>query len=510
MNLWRWYQSWRNDRGKKRAARYLSAYPELAVRALRDTPDIAVEALNKHLSARGGVESPEASLRRTTQYPVFNRLGYAGGKPLIRSLPKVTPWNLRRFSEYPPSRRAINIVKNPIEALPWNITTFLMPGDVDLKMTTEQRVRREVAINCLLRPNSDDSWRQLISQVVEDLLVGGYGAIEVQPTYNRARPYFLFPVDGASIRINAEWNGDPSDPRYVQSLAYYGVTVATADTVDLLDEELIYMRLHPRSSTPFGLGYLEVAFQAVNAWLGAVDYAERRASNATPNYALFLGENVDDPQVRIFRKYWIEQIEGMGNIPIFGGGEKPQVLSFRGGGGDDELFLKWQEMLVRIIAMAFGVTPLSLGLEKDINRSTAGSLEIQEWGNIKPVISLVEDYITRRFLWKMLGYYDLAFKFTVQDTDDKRQAEVLKMRWQTDSITVNEIRQIYDKDPLPQGWGDLTMSQYQAKCAALARGEISGPGPDADDHVIMDYSSAERDSFIQKQADKLLERVLEV
>ena len=58
--------------------------------------------------------------------------------------------------------------------------------------------------------------------------------------------------------------------------------------VSLNDDELIYIRLNPRTHTPFGLGRLEVAFETINAFLGANRYAARLASNSVVEYALWL------------------------------------------------------------------------------------------------------------------------------------------------------------------------------------------------------------------------------
>ena len=49
----------------------------------------------------------------------------------------------------------------------------------------------------------------MIEQVIEDALTGGYGAIEMEPTGDPERPAMLWPVDGASIRINPRWDGQP-------------------------------------------------------------------------------------------------------------------------------------------------------------------------------------------------------------------------------------------------------------------------------------------------------------
>jgi hypothetical protein len=360
-------RSWWQDRQLTRARRYLAAQPDLALRALRQSPELAVAAVNTYwarqieLNAASGA-GPD---RKTAPWPILTQLGHGARHALTQTLPKATPYNLRRFSEYPPARRAINAITNPLVELAWQIRKI---PDPKAAPSLEERLQIALATQCLTTPNDDDSWRTFAEAVLEDIVVGGYGAIEVGRTDDPARPLYLWPVDGQSIRINANWDpAFPDEPRYSQALAYVGLSVGTHDRVELRDDELIYLKLNPRTHTPFGLGYLEVAFSTINAWLGAVEYAERRASNAIPNVAIFLGEHVDLPTARQWRIYWQEQIEGYGQVPILGGGPKPEVMDLRGT-GVDQLYLEYQEMLLRVIAMAFGVSQLSLGLERDVNR----------------------------------------------------------------------------------------------------------------------------------------------
>ena len=85
----------------------------------------------------------------------------------------------------------------------------------------------------------------------------------------------MWPVDGATIRMKSDWDGQPGSPRYVQTTGKYG----PEGLVTLNDDELMYVRLNPRTHTPFGLGRVEVAFETINEFLGAHRYAARLASN---------------------------------------------------------------------------------------------------------------------------------------------------------------------------------------------------------------------------------------
>src|SRR5438067_2826453 len=155
------------------------------------------------------------------------------------------------------------------------------------------------------------------------------------------------------------------------SIRYEQVTSKSEPNANILlaDDELIYMRLNPRTFTPFGLGRLEVAFETINAFLGAHRYAGRLASNSVVEYALWLQNTTPDQHERLIR-WWQDEIEGTGRVPILSVENKPEVLRFAAG-TDADLRLGWQQFLLRIIADAFDLPPLSLGLDQDVNRSTA-------------------------------------------------------------------------------------------------------------------------------------------
>lgn len=443
---------WLSRRRAKSLHAFAKSNPDAMMDVVRADPVMYGTAMNNLVMEA----SNQSEARRSLRYPILNQLGYGGRRTTGTTLPKVTPFNLRKFSEYPPARRAINAICNPILDMPWMIEPVGSSGAKTAPEPTEQQlVDIAIAEECILNPNDDESFRTMTEQVLEDIVVGGYGAIEIARCENPLRPVYLFTVDGQSIRINVHWQGEQEIPRYTQSLGYVGMSVGTHDLVELLDEQLIYFRLNPRTNTPFGLGYLEIAFQTINAFVGAFEYAERRASNMTPNFGLHLGENMTPDQVRRWQQYWEQEIEGYGKIPILGGGRQPSVFHF-GISGEDQLYLKWQEWLVRIIAMAFGLSPMKLGLERDVNQSTAEVQTSEDWDTVAPVANCYADYITRRLIWNCLGFRDLRFKWIVRDLDEKRQAEVLLDQWEMNSVTINEIREIYERSPLPDPLGNMT------------------------------------------------------
>jgi hypothetical protein len=428
-----------------------------------------------------------AKRRRTSALPsIFNSYG-----PLNDAMPKPTPYNLRRFSEIPIARRAINCIKDRIAGMRWRVQPR---QGYSLEAIPDGAERVRLLTDNFDAPNPDDSFRTFAEQVLEDIIVGGYGAIEVQlrpewsgaellrpagnrPTENphfsqrtremghpagvlrpgstggspvstravsaqsvtpQALPLVLWPVDGASIRMNLDWDGSPQSQRYLQVNDQSG----PKSQIKLDDDELIYIRLNPRTFTPFGLGRLEVAFETINAFMGAHRYASRLASNSVVQYALWLQDLTPEHHERLIR-WWQDEIEGTGKVPIISAESKPEVLRF-GGGTDADLRLQWQEFLLRVVADAFDLPPFYLGVERDVNRSTA-----EEYGDlafrqaIVPTARLLAESLTRDAIAKKLGWTDLEFVFAELDTTDPlEEVQIQQILLQNGVLTVNEVRRM--------------------------------------------------------------------
>lgn len=471
-SFWQRYQA-------RRAQRFLAANPDAALTVLRQDPSLAAVALHglyvNDAAFVARIDAMDAARkgpeRETFAYPVLNSMGFGGRQPLQRTLPKISPWSLRRFSEYPPARRAINAIKLPILDLPFSIGLKKPVGarryDADPEPTEEQHARIAAATDMLVRPNNEYTGREFLELLLEDLLVLGGGVFEDQQNRSDTRPLLLWAVDSQSVRVNVQWTPGSKEFRYSQGRGYLLGAAGTTDDVKLDDEELCYIKLNPRTSTPFGLGYLEIAFGTVNAFIGSFEYAERRASNSTPNYLIFLGENSTPEQVTRFRHFWENDVEGFGKVPIVGGGRAPGVHPLSGS-GEDPLWLKWQEWLVRIIAMSFGISPMRLALERDVNRGTAEQGASDDWATIAPIANTVREAITHWLLWKRLGWTDLEFTWQIKTSDELKQASILAEEYDINGITVDEIRQIYERPPLEDGLGNMTKTAYETAIKAAA------------------------------------------
>ncbi|MGC9291817.1 MAG: phage portal protein [Acidobacteriaceae bacterium] len=382
-------------------------------------------------------ENVDGAQRRTLPLPSI--LGPV--RPPHALLPKATPANLRRFAETPLPRRAINIIKDRIASMDWQVR--LRRGHT-LAQVPDATARMEVLRRTLEQPNQGDSFRTVLEQALEDALVGGFGAIEMEVTGDPERPFALWPVDGATIQINVNWDGSRTAARYSQNTNRVGPEAR----IPLRDDELMYIRVNPRSHTPFGLGPLEVAFETVNNFLAAHRYAGRLASNSVVQYALWMNETTPEHHERMLA-WWQDEIEGTGRVPMLTCQEKPEVLKFSGG-TDAELRLRWQEFLVRMVGNAFGVPPLMLGLESDVTRSTASELADEAFrSTIAPMARLLAEHFTRDLFGKRLGWTEFEFVFNELDArDEMQEVQIQTALLAAGVLTVNEVRAARGMGPL--------------------------------------------------------------
>ena len=131
-------------------------------------------------------------------------------------------------------------------------------------------------------------------------------------------------------------------------------------------------------------------------------------------YALWLQGLTPANHERLIR-WWQDEIEGTGRVPIISAESKPEVLRFAAG-NDADLRLAWQEFLMRIIADAFDLPAQFLGVTSDVNRSTAAEMsEMAFRSAIVPTARLVAEHLTRDAIGKRLGWTDLEFVFTDVD-----------------------------------------------------------------------------------------------
>jgi hypothetical protein len=409
--------------------------------------------------------------RRSWAWPYLPEALHRLNQPILKN----TPYNLRRFSETPIPRRAINLIKNAILDLKWEVE--VVPEMKDEGSEAERAKRIRIATECFRRPNNVDSYRTLWEAVAEDIIAGGYGCIEPRMTPSYKRPFKMWAVDGSTIRLYADWTeSTPDRPRFAQMTGLKG----ERGIVGFLADELVYIKDNNRSNTPFGLGKLEVAFNTINAFLGVQDMASKAGSDQVHKSFLWWEQPQNQAHVQTVRRHIQNELEGQSKISLLAGLKKPEVIDIKAVLPDD-LLLDWQEFLIRIIANAFDLSPFSLGLEKDVNRNTGLIMSLSDFrGAVVPMASRIEESITRDILHGFLGWKDLQFRYKgLSDPDPLTKVQIQQREYQMNAITPDEMRKEQGRPDLPNGWGKINFGQMQiliAEAMAIVKAKFAGAG----------------------------------
>lgn len=422
--------------------------------------------------------------RDTVVYP---RLMNLGGLYNQKAQVKPAPPNLRYFSRTPYARAAIRRIRDSIQRLEWEIAPA---KGVKRNRNIDKQIA--VATACFDHPNNDLNWQEFIGQVIEDWLTFGAGCIEQQAGRDPIRPLWMWPVDAQSIQIFAGWDGSPDEARYIQTIGY--TNVGFLEGRQLRNDELIFIRANSSTETPYGFGPLEIAFNTINRQLGVAEFTGNLASNAQPQMMLYFPD-ADNEKLRAFRTYWRNEVEGQGMTPMFGGPKKPESIELHPG-GDDALYLSYQEFVIREIATAFGLSPMNLGIAKDVNRNTAEVEEDRDWDNaVVPPAELICSYLTREALHAKLGYYQLKFKFKgLYREDEESQASIYETYYKNNRTTPNMHRIECGLPPMDNKWADMTFAETQIALGA-SRGVKKIESPDELQDDTNDKSPAEEQNL---------------
>lgn len=377
---------------------------------------------------------PKNEPTRSTMDNYFGMLGYSHTR-IKQSVPKANAENLRRFSNSVIPRRAINLIKNGVLGLDWEIVS-----KVDADISNEI----DMVKNCLTNPNSTDDFETLFGQVIEDILTGDCGAMEVVKGGNPQRPIWLYPVDGFTVEHYSLWDGSPKGTRYIQKIG--------TKSIPLSDEELVYFKANYFSYSPLGVSPIEVAFTNIWHFLNAQEYSGSQVSKALPKFILNLGEGIDNATLQAYRKYFDEEIYGSGALPMIGGSKGVNSHQI-GAINDDGLYLQYQAFLIAIIAQAFGVPSQKLGVEKSNDRSTIDQLNENVLNDsIKPMAKIIErgiNKVLRRF--GLSDYVEFKFVFTPTLVQQKQAQENVLMLWEKDLLTADEARHKLNLEKIDKG-----------------------------------------------------------
>ena len=171
--IWSFLKSWRVDL-RARVAKYLVTREVVKVLQLTHAQELSTTPRNEWSIVRQKQIEEIKAVQSGQQFDIVDRRSWAfpyipeALHRLNQPVLKNTPYNLRRFSETPIPRRAMNLVKNAVLSFNWQIVPTKDFVD-DIDPDREQRIR--IATATLKRPNeTGESFRDLFEQSTGRLL----------------------------------------------------------------------------------------------------------------------------------------------------------------------------------------------------------------------------------------------------------------------------------------------------------------------------------------------------
>jgi len=381
-------------------------------------------------------------------YPYFR-----GGDPFHdpRELMPVEPGGrvptdkLISFAGTMPVRKAISRIANGLAGMDWTI----FPRDKEEMTDAEQKFARKIEFS-ISKPNKSRTGTHLgfLETFVSDLIVFNYTAVERREAKNDdERSFYVWPAITKNIREDPAWEEDSGDFRYYDT----GGSSNPDDWVGFLDSELFVAQKNHSSWDYIPPSTLEIAYNMIEIWLGITNQQRRVTSNAYKQTVLNLGQKVSQAELDAFREYWDTDVVNSGKVAIFSGSDMNTINL--GAQNDEELYIKYVEYLLKIIAVSFGLTHRDMGITEHDNRATAGVAADTTFADaILPFARLFEQTINNEILYYYESTRDFFFEFTNKEPrNENEEASRAQGLFEKKIITRNEARSLVGFDRIDGG-----------------------------------------------------------
>lgn len=381
---------------------------------------------------------------------------YTSTTGLTRWLTFDQMWTIYR--RVPDLRAAIDSVVRRVATWDWMVEPTVESDDPRYEAAQEQaeKIRRFLAA-----PNEDgETWQEIITKFLTDLLVFDQGALEIVRSRNKARVKELVAIRGCTVCPVVDPHGRVQG--YSQD---YGSDDGGAGVpVKFEREDLLYMRLYPTTAGPEGNSLIEAIVDEVLTLLHASRHVlDAYDADELPPGVLLLSGLLGDSANRIVQDFRNTR----------GQDQKIRVITTP---NSQVAGVEWVELrrtpkdldmravlndIRRIVWRVFGVLPVEMGVTEDVPRATAQvQLEVGSSYLVNPILELLETKVNARILPLLLEdpeaisglvhfTFDREAKLTAQD--EQLLADTLTRLVASGIMTRNEARARTGLPPVEYG-----------------------------------------------------------
>lgn len=375
----------------------------------------------------------------------------------------------------------------------------------DAEAKEAARIERYIEQTGVLRPGERvkdrDSFRTFSKKFVGDQLMYDQACFEImRDRVGRPSQFKMLPSETIFPAVADLDHVSPQDVR--DRISHVQVFQQTP-IAEYGPDDLAFAIMNPRSSLDangFGFPPVEKLTQLVTAWLFGFGHNQKffQQGSAIKGFVNIKGA-IPDRQLRSFRRQWYSMITGAANAwktPILNA-EGVEWHSMHSTNREME-FGGWMDWLTKLICAIYGIDPVELNF--NFSSSGGGStmfesrpnahevLESKDKG-LRPLMDHMQDVLNQELIWPINPDFEFSYVgFDAKAESQEREARISEGK---SFRTVNEIRDLYQLDPLDDG--DIILDTVYQQAASQAAAEAEGEGGEDDAFLFGDESDAAND-----------------
>lgn len=309
----------------------------------------------------------------------------------------------------------------------------------------------------LADPNEKiESFDDIRRKYLRDILVYDAGSLEI--VKKNGRPWEIYDVRGANIRLNLDKHGNFKN----DEKAYKLVDPTNKNNVlaEFASDELIYMIANPVSGSAYGLSPVETLWDEIENDNEAAAFNKKLLKHGGLITGILSFANMPDSRVKRQRRFWEEELRRKGQQLVIT--NNPEVTFTRLSDKQQDMqFIEFQRWLLNKIMAVYGMQPLVLGVI-DATTGKLNSLEQREQFKqdaVLPLLKLECHRLTDVLVKQGFEYDDVVITFKEpKNVDEEFDLEKVKTGCQFGIITIDEARAWINLPPLPDKQGEALVS----------------------------------------------------
>lgn len=331
-----------------------------------------------------------------------------------------------------------------------------------------------------------DSFRDFLKKGVRDILTYDQWCFEKQRD-RRGKVSRFIALPSESIRPAA---ADIEHMEVAEVRERVSHVQVYEDTVisEFVPDDISWGVMNPRSdlrANGFGFSPIEMLINLVTAWLYGFDYNQRFFMQGSAIKGLLnVKGSVPDRQLRAFRRMWYSMVSGVTNAwktPILNA-EGIEWVPMHSTNREME-FAAWMDWLTKLTCAIYGIDPVEINfIFGGGGTNSGGSMfdrrpnqkEVQESKDkgLVPLMDFISDKMNAHVIWELED--DFEFAFTGLDAAAEEKELNARVQMGKSFKTINEIRALYEDEPLEEN-GDIILDSVYAQMAAAAQAQQQQP-----------------------------------